>query len=101
MDLRENGTGELFRISRDTKEVSRVELDVSMVESFPGGDGILFGPGGLLFLANLAPDPNLVVAEFNEDFSVAVARPAQVSSDLFSVPTTLAVQGDNLVVVNS
>ena len=67
---------------------------------YKGGNGMVFGPGGVLFIVHNLSSPALFVATFDDDYTAAKIRGAfDYDKDLQS-PNTAAIVGDFIYVVD-
>ena len=90
----------LRRVSLDTKEVVPVKLSEEADVVFHGANGMVFGPGGELFIVYNPSSPALFVATFDDDYTVAKIRGVfDYDKDLQS-PSTAAIVGDFIYVVD-
>lgn len=88
-------TGELYRIDTQTKEVVQVDLGS---ERLTTGDGLELN-GQTLYAVRESP-AEIVVIDLSEDFSSGEVR-ERITDPSLDFPTTLALAGERLLVVNS
>ena len=92
-------TGNLYRIDRETKAVSLIDLSEGMMPArVMGGDGLELDGLTLYVVQNAAH--NIAVLELEPDFSSATVI-ANITDPSFGFPTTAVKVGDQLLVVNS
>ena len=90
-----SGRGELYRIDTETQEVVKIELGDATVTA---GDGILLVDNTLYVTRNRFGE--IVPVELSEDLSQGTVGTGFSDPSLI-FPTTIAVVGDTLLVVNS
>lgn len=100
MDRIVQGGGRLVDIDLGSLAVTDVELG-GAVDIFGGSDGMFFEPGGDLLMVNVTPPAAIVTASFDADFSRATLSERGAYDDVYDRPTSTAIRGDRLVVVNS
>jgi len=92
-------TGNLYRIDRETKAVSLIDLSEGMMAAtVEGGDGLELD-GLTLYVVQNAPH-KIAVLELEPDFSSATVV-ANITDPSLGFPTTAVKVGDQLLVVNS
>jgi sugar lactone lactonase YvrE len=87
--------GKLFRVDLATKEVSEVDL---AGESLSNGDGLVLDGQTLYVVRNALQE--IAVVDMAQDFSSGTVS-NHITDANFAFPTTAALVGDSLLVVNS
>ncbi len=88
-------TGELFRIDTRTRRVTQIDLGGANVKN---GDGLAHRGNTLYVVRNV--DNNIAVISLRRNLRAGTIR-RTISNDAFRFPTTAAVDGRRLLVVNS
>ncbi|MEO0600504.1 MAG: hypothetical protein AAF211_03655 [Myxococcota bacterium] len=99
MDRITQGGGRLVHIALDGLAVTDVALSGDLA-TFGGSDGMFFD-GDQLVMVNVTPPAGLVTAEFDAEFAAAVLTNRPGADDVLNRPTSSALRGRRLFVVNS
>jgi sugar lactone lactonase YvrE len=100
MDRMSQGGGRLVRVSLADRSVQEITL-TGDVATFGGSDGMFFEPEGDLLMVNVTPPSALASASFSNDFTQAEISSRTTADDVADRPSSIAVRGDTLWIVNS
>ncbi len=100
MDRMSQGGGRLVRVSLADRSVRDITL-TGDIATFGGSDGMFFEPGGDLLMVNVTPPSALTSATFTNDYKQAEISPRTIADDIVDRPSSMAMRGETLWIVNS